>query len=110
MTLLRSNQHAYSKIDKEDPEEVRSRRAQFLIYKVLDRVDSRRKPSFLRIRLCRLKVKIGKRLKKLRKSMLVSVSAARISFYKQAITQLKTWKRFFGPAESNIATLPAFFK
>ncbi|ESR62273.1 hypothetical protein CICLE_v10017536mg [Citrus x clementina] len=107
MTILRRN-CGYSKIDKEDPEEVSRRRAQFLIYKVLVQADSRRKPSFIRIRLCKLKIKIGKRLRKLRKSMLVSISAARIAFYKQLITQLTTWRRFFGQGET-IASLPPLF-
>lgn len=107
MTILRRS-CGYSKVDKEDPEEVSRRRAQFLIYKVLVQADSRRKPSFIRIRLCKLKIKIGKRLRKLRKSMLVSISAARIAFYKQLITQLTSWKRFFGQGET-IASLPPLF-
>ncbi|KAA3489041.1 hypothetical protein EPI10_032719 [Gossypium australe] len=71
MVILRRS-NGYSKVDKEDPEEIIHRRAQFLIHKVLERADCRRKPSFLRIRLCRLKVKIGRRLKKLRKSALMN--------------------------------------
>ncbi|KAE8707482.1 Detected protein of confused Function [Hibiscus syriacus] len=86
--LGRSN--GYSKVDKEDPEELIHRRAQFLIYKVMEQAKCRRKPSFIRIRLCRLKVKIGRRLKKLRKSVSVSISAARIGVYKQVMNQLKT--------------------
>ncbi|KAK8642193.1 hypothetical protein V6N13_011550 [Hibiscus sabdariffa] len=104
--LRRSN--GYSKVDKEDPEELIHRRAQFLIYKVMEQADCRRKPSFIRIRLCRLKVKIGRRLKKLRKSALVSISAVRIRVYKQLTNQLKTWRRFFnrGSHHGAIATLP----
>ncbi|GMI91475.1 hypothetical protein like AT1G11655 [Hibiscus trionum] len=104
--LRRSN--GYSKVDKEDPEELIHRRAQFLIYKVMEQADCRRKPSFVRIRLCRLKVKIGRRLKKLRKSALVSISAARIGVYKQVMNQLKTWRRLFnrGGHNATIATLP----
>ncbi|KAG4199807.1 hypothetical protein ERO13_A05G169600v2 [Gossypium hirsutum] len=107
MVILRRS-NGYSKVDKEDPEEIIHRRAQFLIHKVLERADCRRKPSFLRIRLCRLKVKIGRRLKKLRKSALVSISAARTGVYKQVIDQLKTWRRLFNPASHHgtIATLP----
>ncbi|KAK0579730.1 hypothetical protein LWI29_030666 [Acer saccharum] len=85
MTILR-RQSNYTKLDKEDPEEIQRRKAQFLIYKVMEQADSifpsprkRRPSSFLRLRLCRLKVKIGKRLRK-------SIYAARISFHKQGFT------------------------
>ena len=105
MALLRRS-YAYSKVIKEDPEEVSHRRAQFLIYKVLEQADSRRKSSFLRIRMCRLKVKIGRRLKKLRKSALVSISAARVGVYKQVINQLKTWRRLFNRGDGTIPSLP----
>uniref|UniRef100_A0A1J3JS32 Uncharacterized protein n=1 Tax=Noccaea caerulescens TaxID=107243 RepID=A0A1J3JS32_NOCCA len=68
----------YSKMDKEDPEEVFHRRAKFLIYKTLQEVDfiSRRSSppsSFLRLKLFRLKVKIGKSLTKLRRSVVNAV-------------------------------------
>ncbi|KAF2620070.1 hypothetical protein F2Q68_00042525, partial [Brassica cretica] len=61
----------YSKVHKEDPEEVLHQRAKFLIYKTLQEVDlvSRRSShpsSFLRMKLLRLKVEIGKSLTKLR--------------------------------------------
>ncbi|XP_007026053.2 PREDICTED: uncharacterized protein LOC18597137 [Theobroma cacao] len=105
MAILRRS-YAYSKVDKEDPEEIIHRRAQFLIYKVLEQADSKRKPSFLRIRLCRLKVKIGRRLKKLRKCALVSISAARGGAYKQVIDQLKTWRRLFSRGGGTISSLP----
>ncbi|KAL4334758.1 hypothetical protein GQ457_07G028450 [Hibiscus cannabinus] len=107
MGLLRRS-NGYSKVDKEDPEDLIHRRAQFLIYKVMEQADCRRKPSFIRIRLCRLKVKIGRRLKKLRKSALVSISAARIHVYKRLTSQFKTWRRFFNPGSHHgaIATLP----
>ncbi|XVF40687.1 hypothetical protein PTKIN_Ptkin01aG0134700 [Pterospermum kingtungense] len=108
MALVRRS-YAYSKVDKEDPEELSHRRARFLIYKVLEKADCRsRKSSFLRIILCRLKVKIGRRLKKLRKGALVCISAAKIVVYKQIINQLKTWRRLFnrGECDGTIATLP----
>ncbi|KAJ4838678.1 hypothetical protein Tsubulata_003110 [Turnera subulata] len=102
MTLVRKSYGAYTKLDKEDPEELIHRRAQFLIYKALQQADSRRKPSFLRIRLCRLKVKIGSKLRKMRKSMSFSISAARNRVYKQVSNQ---WKRLFYRAQT-IASLP----
>jgi hypothetical protein len=101
--LARRSSYGYSKLDKEDPEEVMHRRAQFLIYKALQQADfPRRRPSLLRLRLCRLKIKIGKKLKKLRKGMLLSISAARVRVYEQVTGQ---WKRLFGDGEA-IASLP----
>ncbi|ESQ35683.1 hypothetical protein EUTSA_v10009573mg [Eutrema salsugineum] len=78
----------YSKIDKEDPEEVFQRRAKFLIYKTLQEVDyiSRRSPpssSFLRLKLFRLKLKLGKRLTKLRKSVVSAVKFGGIRKHSQ---------------------------
>ncbi|KAE8659754.1 Detected protein of confused Function [Hibiscus syriacus] len=110
MAILRRS-NGYSKVDKEDPEELIHRRAQFLICKVMEQADCRRKPSFIRIRLCRLKVKIGGKLKKLRKSALVSISAARTGVHKQVMNQLKTWRRLFNRAthHGTIATLPRPF-
>ncbi|KAJ6397103.1 hypothetical protein OIU77_022027 [Salix suchowensis] len=101
--VRRRSSYGYLKLDKEDPEEVMHRRAQFLIYKALQQADSpRRRPSFLRVRLRSLKIKIGKKLKKLRKGMLVSISAARVRVYEQVTGQ---WKSLFGNEEA-IASLP----
>ncbi|KAB1199504.1 hypothetical protein CJ030_MR0G022797 [Morella rubra] len=108
MALLRGH-YAYSTLDNEDPEEKKHRQAQFLINKVLLQADTRRRPSFLRIRICKLKVKIGKRLKKLRKSMVFCISAARGGVYKQVMGHMKTWKRLFYGGETNIARLPSVF-
>ncbi|KAK1375140.1 hypothetical protein POM88_031333 [Heracleum sosnowskyi] len=98
-TILSRRSHAYTKMEMEDPEEVKHRRAQFLIYKLLqqaaDSSPRRRKRSWLRIRMFRLKVKIGKRLKKLRKGLVLSVGAAKASGHKQVIRHMKTWKRLF---------------
>ncbi|KAB8731801.1 hypothetical protein FH972_026439 [Carpinus fangiana] len=108
MALL-SRQYAYSKIENEDPEEKRHRLAQLLIQKVLLQADSRKSPSVLRIRICRLKVKIGRRLKKLRKSMLFGISAARVvGAHKRVISIVKIWKRLFHPGET-IVSLPSVF-
>ncbi|KAJ7967682.1 Rhodanese-like domain-containing protein [Quillaja saponaria] len=101
--------YAYSKMDMEDPEEKIHRRAQFLIYKVLEQADSRRKPSFLGIKVSKLKVKIGKRLKRLRKKMLSGISAARVGVYKQVISQLKAWKRLFSHGDTIVNQLPHLF-
>ncbi|KAG6754558.1 hypothetical protein POTOM_040347 [Populus tomentosa] len=102
-TPARRSSYGYSKLDKEDPEELMHRRAQFLIYKALQQADSsRRRPSSWRIRLRRLKIKIGKKLKKLRKGMLLSISAARVRVYRKVT---RHWKRLFGNGEA-IARLP----
>ncbi|CAH2038233.1 unnamed protein product [Thlaspi arvense] len=68
----------YSKMNKEDPEEVFHRRAKFLIYKTLQEADlvSRRSSppsSFLRMKLLRLKAKIGKSFTKLRRGVVFAV-------------------------------------
>ncbi|KAK8524337.1 hypothetical protein V6N13_015363 [Hibiscus sabdariffa] len=102
--------YGYSKVDKEDPDEIIHRRAQFLIYKALEQADSRRKPSFVRIRLCRLKLKMGRKLKKLRKAAMASVCGLRIWVYKLVLNQLKTWTRLFNRGgagdHATIATFP----
>ncbi|XP_068496383.1 uncharacterized protein [Phaseolus vulgaris] len=93
---LSRRSYGYSKVDKEDPEDIIRRRAQFLIHKVLDKADSRRKPSCLRLRISKLKVKIGRRLMRLRKRMISGVSSLRLGIHGHFTTQLKTWKRLFG--------------
>jgi hypothetical protein len=107
--LRRRSSYAYSKIDNEDPEERKHRLAQFLIQKVLLQADSRRRPSLLRIRICRLKVKIGRRLKKLRKSVLLGISAARVGAHKRVISHVKTWRRLFHRGETINVSLPSVF-
>ncbi|GMN49869.1 hypothetical protein TIFTF001_019029 [Ficus carica] len=62
----------------------------------MEQADSRRRPSYLRIRIRKLKVKIGRRLTRLRRTMLLSISAARVSVCRQVCRQLKTCKRLFG--------------
>ncbi|KAI4298674.1 hypothetical protein L6164_032206 [Bauhinia variegata] len=107
---LQRRPFAYSKMDKEDPEELIHRRAQFLIYKALEKADSRRKPSYLRIRISKLKVKIGNRLRRIKKKVLSGVSSARVGFHGQVMGQLKTWKRMFGRGRQTIISLPPLFK
>nr|XP_009800091.1 PREDICTED: uncharacterized protein LOC104246057 [Nicotiana sylvestris] len=61
--LLNRPYYAYSKIDKEDLEVMQHRRAQFFIYKSLQKADSnksqRQQPTRLKMKLRRLKIKIG---------------------------------------------------
>ncbi|WVY93114.1 hypothetical protein V8G54_032202 [Vigna mungo] len=107
MDLCRRS-HGYSKVDKEDPQDIIHRRAQFLIHKVLEKADSRRKPSCLRLRISKLKIKIGKRLMRLRKRIISGVSTVRLGIHGHFITQLKTWKRIFGRGRQSqtLITLP----
>ncbi|KAL8112852.1 hypothetical protein AgCh_020234 [Apium graveolens] len=99
-TILSRRSFAYTKLEIEDPEEIKHRRAQFLIYKVLQQAaDSyprrRKRRSWLRIRMVSLKVRIGKRLKKLKKGIVLSVGAAKAGSHKQVASHMKTWKRLF---------------
>ena len=111
MAVIMRRPFGYSKVDKEDPDEKIHRRAQFLIYKALEQADeSKRRPWYLRIRIRKLKVKIGKRLTRLRKTMLLSLSAARVCVGKQVSCQLKTCKRLFSREEKTVnLTLPPLF-
>ncbi|KAJ1377527.1 hypothetical protein SESBI_48783 [Sesbania bispinosa] len=81
MVLSRRLQ-GYSKMDKEDPEERMHRKAQFLIYRVLEKADSHGKPSCVRIRIFKLKIKIGNSLRKIKKRIFSAVHG-----------QVKTLKR-----------------
>ncbi|KAI3906648.1 hypothetical protein MKW92_018149 [Papaver armeniacum] len=91
----------YAQIQKEDPEDMKHRKAQFMIYKTMQKADvvvSSSSPSSnpIRIRICRLKIKFGNKLKRLRKSLLYSISSTvntRVCAYKQFINQLKNLKR-----------------
>nr|GME10938.1 Rhodanese-like domain-containing protein [Ipomoea batatas] len=99
---LSRRSHGYAKMEAEDPEETSHRRAQFLIYKSLQKADSltqrRRSPSSscLKLRVFRLKIRIGRRLKRLRKSISLTLSAAAKGgvVCRQVSLQLKSWRRF----------------
>ncbi|VVA91010.1 unnamed protein product [Arabis nemorensis] len=101
----------YSKIHKDDPEEVFHRRAKFLIYKTLQEVDliSRRSSppsSFLRMKLFRLKAKIGKSLTKLRKSV---VSAVRFGgIRKHSLSGVRALKKLFHSGATTGLPRPIF--
>lgn len=89
----------YSKIDKEDPDEVKHRRAQFLIYKAMQQADSpRRRPSWFKVRTSKLKIRIGRRLRRLRKRMLSIISNAEVGLHKQL---MKACKRLMIPSREN---------
>ncbi|KAK4797722.1 hypothetical protein SAY86_030048 [Trapa natans] len=91
---------AYSKIDKEDPEEAMHRRARFLIHKVMEEADrmvgSRRisssRPCFLMgMRLSKVKLRIGNRLRGMKRRTLSTISAARGG----TLRQLRACRRLF---------------
>ncbi|KAF7811154.1 uncharacterized protein G2W53_032130 [Senna tora] len=105
MGLARKNKpYGYSKMEKEDPEDIIHRRAQFLIYKAMEQADSissssTSKPSsyclMMRIRICKLKVKIGRRLRRFRKKLL---STAKSAFQGHLLmAHFKFVRRFFVP-------------
>uniref|UniRef100_M0ZZN3 Uncharacterized protein n=1 Tax=Solanum tuberosum TaxID=4113 RepID=M0ZZN3_SOLTU len=89
--------YGYSKMQMEDPEEVQHRRAQFLIHKSLQKSDSigsqrKQQPIWLKMKVCKLKIKIGRKLKRIRKSILLRFSKGHVVCYKHLICQLKSWK------------------
>ncbi|XP_021719691.1 uncharacterized protein LOC110687357 [Chenopodium quinoa] len=97
------NNYGYTMMEKEDPQDKKQREAQFLIYKTLKQADQiivRRssRPSWLKLRICKLKVRIGKRLLRLRKTMLSNIVKTKMGVYKQVMVQLKNFKRLFNVA------------
>ncbi|CAH8372240.1 unnamed protein product [Eruca vesicaria subsp. sativa] len=101
----------YSKLDKEDPEEVLHRRANFLIYKTLQEVDlvSRRSShpsSFLKMKLLKLKVKIGKSLAKLRRNIESTIRFGGIQKHSQS--SVRALKKMFHGGATNGLPRPIF--
>ena len=80
MNLMRTN--TYTRVAKEDPDELRHQRAQYMINKVLqeaDEVGRKRQPFKLTLR--KLKTKISVRIKRLRKSIRSSLSRVQACFH-----------------------------
>ncbi|KAL0697621.1 hypothetical protein Bca4012_053743 [Brassica carinata] len=80
----------YTKMNKEDPEELLHRRAKFLIYKKLQEADliSHRSPTktsllFLRMKLFRLKVMVGNSLANLRRSIASTIRFGGVKAFKK---------------------------
>ncbi|CAA7394405.1 unnamed protein product [Spirodela intermedia] len=93
---------------EEDPEERRRLQTKFLIYKTLAKADAvarRRPPFFSGLRLRRLQIKVGRRLRRLRRSILVAVSGARTSLRKRLGGRLEKWRLSNG---RKIALPPVF--
>ncbi|KAI3795706.1 hypothetical protein L1987_38363 [Smallanthus sonchifolius] len=107
MNVYCKSSYAYSKMEMEDPEEMKSRKARFLIYKSLEKVDDSirksRKPSWLKVRIFKLKIKFGKKMKKLKKSLMVVSrrGAARVGVVQQ-------WKNLF-TVRKTMLKIPTMF-
>lgn len=104
----------YAMLEKEDPSEMIHRRAQFLIQKILQRADTetlrrQQKRSILirtsSFRVVGMRVKIGKKLRKLRKSCVVA------NKYSDLMPRfLKSLRRYFLCSSSrNVSDLPPLF-
>ncbi|GFP79063.1 hypothetical protein PHJA_000049800 [Phtheirospermum japonicum] len=110
MYLLSRSPYSYTKIHFEDVDEIEHRRAQFLIHKILQKADTRNRPSWLRVKVCKLKIKIGKRFKKLRKRLCTSVFLAKNDFYKKITFVLKSCKYLIqGKQGAVVTTIPPVF-
>ncbi|OIS98318.1 hypothetical protein A4A49_20237 [Nicotiana attenuata] len=111
MTTFLNKQHVYSKIEREDPDDIKHRKAQFLIYKSLNKADSvvsQRKNLWLKLKFYKLKIKIGRRLNMLKKSILLTFSVAKGGVYKQFICQLKYLKKMLVSREAMVSLPPVF--
>lgn len=102
---MKRRPYGYTKMEKEDPEETSHRRAQFLIYKVLEKADrreSRRRPCFMiRIKMCKLKIKIINNRSFTRINNTILSATLRIH------AQIRALKRLmFGSSSQNLISLP----
>lgn len=111
--MMKNNSYEYTKMEKEDPQELIHRRAQFLIQKVLERADNKTKQQqqrkrssgpLIMIRVVGIKMRIGKKLRKLRKNNSYVCNNLISRF-------LKSFKRFLSPSSSSrtISDLPPLF-
>lgn len=107
--MVKNKPYEYTKMEKEDPQELIHRRAQFLIQKVLERADNKRKRSpgpLIMIRVVGIRMRIGKKLRKLRKNNTCACNNLISRF-------LKSFKRFLCSSSSSssrtISDLPPLF-
>ncbi|CAH8389024.1 unnamed protein product [Eruca vesicaria subsp. sativa] len=111
MTLFK-RQSDYSKINKEDPEELLHQRAKFLIYKKLQEADliSRRSPPtsllFLRMKFFRVKAMIGKELSNLHRSIVSTISFGGIRKHSQG--GFRAFKKIFHGGATTGLSRPVF--
>ncbi|XP_056861978.1 uncharacterized protein LOC108844865 [Raphanus sativus] len=111
--MAKNGPYVYTKIEKEDPQELIHRRAQFLIHKVLERADNKTRQQHQRkrssgpliiIRVAGIRMRIGKKLRKLRKN--------NSCVCKNLVSRLiKSVKRFLSSSSSSrtISDLPPLF-
>ncbi|KAL4201185.1 hypothetical protein AMTRI_Chr02g214900 [Amborella trichopoda] len=89
--------YAYYKLPAfhEDPEEQNHRLALYLIAKTLEKSDKpRRRPSLLRLRLCKLRIRLRKHIRKLKKRIQMGLSFINSDVCKQIHGQLKFFEKF----------------
>ncbi|KAJ0248125.1 hypothetical protein HA466_0164810 [Hirschfeldia incana] len=101
----------YSKMSKEDPEELLHTRVKFLIYKKLQEVDliSHRSPTsllFLRMKLFRLKVMIGNSLANLRRSIVSTIRFGGVKKHSQG--GVRAFKKMFHGGATTGLSRPIF--
>ncbi|KAL9243513.1 hypothetical protein vseg_017389 [Gypsophila vaccaria] len=108
VTVRRNNSYSsnnYTKIEKEDPREKSHREAQFLIYKSMKQVDQmvikrsslvKSTSSWLKLRMSKLKVKIGNKLFQFKKTMLIChMSKTKGGVCRHLMGHLRGFKRLF---------------
>ena len=80
---------------KEDPMEKSHTEAQFKIYKTKKQIDQIgiKKSSWIGLRICKFKVKIGRKLLGLRKTMLCNMSKTKVGACSQFMGHFKKFKR-----------------
>ena len=74
---------------------------------MIEKADSQTRPSCLGVIVSTLRIKVGKRLKRLRKSMLLIMFATKNGFYKHVVSQLKAWKRLLRGGQGMVSLPPA---
>lgn len=114
MAVMIKNPNDYAKIEKEDPNEIIHRRAQFLIHKILQRADTEtlrqqhKKTSTTKtssFRVVGIRMKIGKKLRKLRKSCVMGNKHG--DLLPRVVKSLRRY--FFCSSSRNVSDLPPLF-
>lgn len=94
MSCLRGR-GSYQRVEEEDPEERKHRMAQFLIRKTLEEADhsaARRRSCAGRLKVCRLKVRVRRRLSRLRRTIQVTISGARVCLGRKMVGRIQLWR------------------
>ncbi|ERN19663.1 hypothetical protein AMTR_s00062p00169680 [Amborella trichopoda] len=103
--------YAYHKLPAfhEDPEEQNHRLALYLIAKTLEKADRpRRRPSFLRLRLCKLRIRLGKQIRKLKKRIQMAFLFINSDVCIQLHGQLKFLKSLFRGKQAMASLQPPY--